>query len=203
MSFYLTFHEVVLHRAEQVLSQAINFDLAPQQLLWVQGENGIGKTTLLRMAAGLIKTRQGEIIWQKNATDCTASQLVSLQSYEQGFHPLLSAQDNLHCWTQFYGFKEGLSNIYTQVGFTQNPNLSFHVLSSGQQRRLSLARLLISRRPIWLMDEPMASLDKQGCELTMHIITTHIKQGGSALIASHIAPKKLAPHTRRLTLTSA
>jgi len=96
-----------------------------------------------------------------------------------------------------------LPDIFTLIGLGEKLSVPTGSLSAGQKRRLGLGRLIISQKPVWIMDEPAASLDAEGSQLTEMIISDHTARGGSVIIASHSPAKVLGQNARRLTLRAA
>lgn len=192
-----------MSRGGQPLFSGVSFDLAPGQVLWVHGDNGIGKTTLLRIAAGFTPPETGTAVYETGGQSCRAADVVAYQGHQAGFKAKLTAYEALSFWDRVHKFGGEISNVFSSIGLTEKSSVSTGSLSAGQKRRLGLGRLIISQKPIWVMDEPAASLDAEGAKLIDDIISQHAAQGGSVLIASHSAAKALGTNARRLVLETA
>lgn len=155
----------------------LTFDLEPGEALILRGPNGSGKTTLLRTIAGLQTPLQGQI---EGAED-----RIAYAAHADGLKAMLSVTENLHFWAEVFG----TSDITPALEAYHLHPLAHRLagtLSAGQKRRLGLARLLVTGRPIWALDEPTVSLDREAVEMFAGAVRTHLERGGSALIATHI-----------------
>jgi heme exporter protein A len=155
----------------------LSFQLPPGKALILRGPNGIGKTTLLRTLAGLQPPLKGQI---QGAED-----QIAYASHSDGLKPTLTVSENLTFWASIFG----TNGIQTALdAFQLNELADRHAgnLSAGQKRRLGLARMLITGRPIWMLDEPTVSLDRNAVQMFADAVRAHLGQGGSALIATHI-----------------
>ncbi|MEM5543111.1 heme ABC exporter ATP-binding protein CcmA [Sulfitobacter sp. AS92] len=155
----------------------VSFVLAPGEALVLRGPNGAGKTTLLRCIAGLQAPLSGRI---EGAED-----RVAYAAHADGLKSMLTVRENLSFWSQVFGNNDILSAL---DGYDLRP-LSDRLagtLSAGQKRRLGLARLLVTGRPIWVLDEPTVSLDADAVAMFGTVLRGHLAAGGSALMATHI-----------------
>lgn len=170
--------------------QGVSLSLAAGQALILQGPNGSGKTTLLRTIAGLQPPQSGQITVQPDS--------IAYAAHADGIKPALTVRENLAFWAAIFGAKDITSALIAMrlVPLQHRPAAT---LSAGQKRRLGLARLMVTRRPIWLLDEPTVSLDTESVALFAAMITAHLGQGGSTIIASHIDLG--LPQSTRLDLT--
>ena len=157
--------------------EGLNLSLAAGQALVLRGPNGVGKTTLLRTIAGLQPPLAGDI---------TADpETMVYAGHADGLKPTLTVEENLHFWASVFA----TSSIDAAIDAFQLDALRTRpagALSAGQKRRLGLARLLITGRPIWILDEPTVSLDVDAVKMFAQTVRRHLGQGGSALIATHI-----------------
>jgi heme exporter protein A len=159
----------------------LSFDVRAGQTLLILGRNGVGKTTLLRCLAGLQPAASGQI---KMATDSTA-----YAAHTDGVKLQLTVLENLQFWADVFGTSQnGTSHIDTALdAFDLKPLATRLVvtLSAGQRRRLGLARMLLSNRPLWLFDEPTVSLDDRSVALFADVIKSHLNAAGAVIIATH------------------
>lgn len=166
-------------RGERLLFENLAFEIAPGEVLLLRGPNGVGKSTLLMALAGIVRPNTGVV----EGIERTA---VHLLNYQSGLKPRLTVNENLAFWRAMNG-ETGLSvdAALDAVGIGGLGVLEAGYLSSGQLRRLALARLLVTERSIWLLDEPSAALDAEGEVLLGQLIDGHRGQGGMAVIATH------------------
>lgn len=155
----------------------VSFELVRGHAVILRGRNGIGKTTLLRCIAGLQPVLNGSIEVDADA--------IAYASHSDGIKAMLSVAENLRFWAQVFG-KHDIEAALTAFDLTALRDRMAGTLSAGQKRRLSLARLLVSGRLIWALDEPTVSLDQTSVLLFAKAIQTHLDGGGAAIIATHI-----------------
>ncbi len=173
----LTVTDLAISRGGVPVLEGLSFTLKAGTALILRGPNGIGKTTLLRTLAGLQPPISGDI---KGAED-----QVAYASHSDGIKPTLTVAENLSFWASVFG----VGDIQPALdAFELNELADLHAgnLSAGQKRRLGLARMLVTGRPIWMLDEPTVSLDRNAVAMFAEAVRAHLGQGGSALIATHI-----------------
>jgi heme exporter protein A len=155
----------------------VDLSLGSGEALIVLGPNGCGKTTLLRMLAGILRPWQGEVI-----RHCQPAFLGHLPAFKGD----LSCRENLAFQRRFHG-GDGMSESHAlaRVGLAGLGLRPARTLSAGQKRRLGLAGLLVAPRPLWLLDEPYASLDDLGCELVDRLLGEHLAAGGAVALSAH------------------
>lgn len=194
---------LTMSRGETTLFEGLSAYVGSGDVLWIQGDNGIGKTTLLGALAGLLRPEDGNISWFDDNYASRASDLVAYQPHKSFAKALFSAKEDLFFWGEIYGTSALTDRALDYVCLSNRSCVSTVKLSAGQRRRLALAKLIISQKPIWIMDEPSAAMDLRGKALIDDIISKHVDRGGSVIIATHEAPRKLGAHTRKLTLCAA
>ena len=199
----MQFTDVAYLRGERQLFDGLSFTLNPGRLLWITGENGIGKTSILKLALQIWKPASGIIEHVLNDTACQAGDVVAYLGHIDAFEPLLTCRESLEFWAEIYDYERSLSSVFEHVNLTDQQNLKIGNLSAGQKRRLAFARLIIARRPIWILDEPKAALDKSGQSLIEGLISAHLRHGGSALIATHDQTPPLGKKSARILLEPA
>jgi len=160
------------------------------EAMTVRGPNGSGKTSLLRILGGLLTQASGVIRTASEAGDTSEADerrtLVGWFGHQDGIKSQLSPRENLHFLARFFAAEAAsVESLLTRVGLAAPADLSCRYLSAGQRKRLALARLQLVPRPLWLLDEPFASLDERGRTLAGQIIADHIARGGIAVIATH------------------
>jgi heme exporter protein A len=170
---------LAVRRGERLLFEALDFDLAPGGVLLVRGANGVGKSTLLMTLAGIVRAEAGTV-------EGIEPVALHLLNYQSGLKSRLGVAENLRFWRDMYGTGGvSIEAALERVGIATLAGLETGYLSSGQLRRLSLARLLVSPRSLWLLDEPSAALDAAGEALLGQLIDGHRASGGMAVIATH------------------
>jgi len=196
----LVIDNVSMKRGQNLLFASLSMTLKPSQIIWVQGPNGIGKSSLLHLAAGLVRPDHGHVKWTSQTLSVKPATLIGFQGHQDSLKPRLTAWEELRFWQRIGKFEGSIESILNQVGLAGKANIKIGSLSAGQKRRLALARLILSQKPIWIMDEPLAAMDDLGINIVNTLISNHINNGGSALIASHRPAEKLSDDTRILSL---
>lgn len=160
----------------------VSFDLAAGQALVLRGPNGVGKTTLLRTIAGLQPAVAGEISMPPEA--------LAYAAHADGTKAVLTVAENLEFWAAVHGTAAtgaaGIGRVLEAMDLVALRDRRAAHLSAGQKRRLGLARLLVTGRPVWLLDEPTVSLDVASVALFAGVVRAHLGAGGAALIATHV-----------------
>ena len=164
----------------------ISFEINSGQALQITGLNGSGKTSLLRIIAGLIRFPSGQISYTGCNGEANLSKFCHYFGHSDSIKPALTVSENLNFWRSIMGNQiETISNSLETLGLSHLEKISASYLSAGQKKRLSLARLLVNKRPIWLLDEPTTSLDSAAMNTLTTIMTDHINSGGILLVTTH------------------
>lgn len=175
MEFKVT--DIGCRRGDLQVLAGVRFSLSPGQALILRGPNGSGKTTLLRTLAGLTPPQAGSI----SAPD----EAIAYAGHADGLKSQLSVAENLQFWADIFGHP-GIDAALEFFDLRPLANRPAQDLSAGQKRRLGLARLLVTGRPIWLLDEPTVSLDAANVAVFANMIDSHLQTGGIAVLATHI-----------------
>jgi len=164
----------------------ISFQLARGEALAVTGRNGAGKSSLLRIIGGFIRPAGGRLWLDGGDPDLSIAEQAHYLGHQDAVKPSLSVAENLHFWTSFFGADaRKVQDTLELVELGAIAALPAAYLSAGQRRRLSLARLLAVKRPIWLLDEPSSTLDAAGRDRLTDFMKSHLTSGGLILATTH------------------
>ncbi len=192
-----------ISRGEIVLFEGLSFDLKAGDIIWVAGSNGIGKTSLLKCISGLLRPDVGNITFMGKDVHKNIVANTGYLGHNDGHKPNLTVLENLCFWHTIFKSSISPKQALKKVELIAQTDLRAKVLSAGQSRRLSLARILIKQAYVWVLDEPAAAMDVNGRRLIHALVAEHVASGGCALIASHTSPEKIGSNTRVLTLNGA
>lgn len=178
-SSILSVNALSVARGERVLFADLHFALASGDLLHLRGRNGAGKTTLLETLCGLRPPAGGTL-------QAPEPQALHWLGHRNALNPALTPLENLQFWCGLNGVESrGVAAALERTGVFRVRYRVCRTLSAGQKRRTALARLLLSRRALWLLDEPLDGLDADGLALFSELLTEHLDGGGAALVTSH------------------
>ena len=184
----LTAEKLACARGERRLFEKLSFKVRAGQALAVEGANGAGKTSLLRLLAGFLAPASGRVVIQQDGKDSDDAEAratrIGWLGHHDGLKPQLTVAEQLHFYAGLYGRKAD-ATVLERVALTRQAELPCRYLSAGQRRRLALARLLVSERPLWLLDEPFAALDTSGQALVAQLMARHCGAGGIIIAATH------------------
>jgi heme exporter protein A len=183
-------HDLRCERGGRQIFDSVNFSASSGKAIEVTGPNGAGKSSLLRIVAGLLPVAGGALGLEDGATDLTLSEQAHYLGHRDAFKPALTVAENLAFWRDFLGGgmtdqAAEISASLHAVGIGHAENLPAAYLSAGQRRRLSLARLIAVKRPIWLLDEPVSALDQAGQTMAAGLMADHLTGGGIIVAATH------------------
>ena len=190
-------------RGGRALFSEVSFQLCAGQALHLEGDNGVGKTSLLRIVCGLSPADAGEVVWQSEVHPILRTALFYL-GHGLSLKEELTALENLQYEAAMAG--RALSSAQAlqalaRMGLRGREHLPLRVMSQGQKRRTALARLLASQAPLWVLDEPFVALDVAAVEALRTIIADHVMQGGMVLFTSHQAVSLTAGNGQEVPLS--
>ena len=165
----------------------LNFRLADGEALVVTGRNGAGKSSLLRVIAGLVHLTGGTLTLEGGLPEASVPEQSHYLGHQDALKPSLSVAENLQFWAEFLRIEGGIEIIpaLQAVDLVPLADLPAAYLSAGQRRRLSIARLIALKRPIWLLDEPTSALDVASQGRLAELMRTHLAGGGMIIAAAH------------------
>jgi heme exporter protein A len=185
----LTAEKLACARGDRRVFADLDFRVAAGEALVVEGANGAGKTSLLRLVAGFLAPAGGRLVFESQdgllSEGEERGRHVGWLGHLDGIKPQLSTGEQLEFFARLYGVPDDVRPLLERVGIARQRALPCRYLSAGQKKRLGLARLLLSRRPVWLLDEPFAALDTAGRALAADLMRAHCGGGGIVMAATH------------------
>ncbi|MFI8416774.1 cytochrome c biogenesis heme-transporting ATPase CcmA [Serratia sp. NPDC078593] len=177
-------------RDERTLFSALSFSVEPGEIVQVEGPNGAGKTSLLRIVTGLARPACGEVLWRgQNTLRCREQYHGDLLylGHQPGINALLTPFENLQFYQATRGAtgRQSIWQALEKVDLVGYEEIPVAQLSAGQQRRVALARLWLSQSPLWILDEPLTAIDKQGVGELISLFEQHAQQGGMIVLTTH------------------
>jgi heme exporter protein A len=178
--------DLACHRGGRDVFSGLGFAVASGEALIVTGRNGAGKSSLLRIIIGFVHIAHGRIELEGGDPELTVAEQAHYLGHQDALKPSLSVRENLSFWADFLAAGHAdIRPALDAVGLNELADLPAAYLSAGQRRRLSIARLLAVKRPIWLLDEPTSTLDTSAQERLAGFMHAHLKGGGIILAATH------------------
>lgn len=196
----LTATNLTCERGGRIVFRDLSFSLAAGQLLQLTGPNGSGKSSLIRLIAGLGEAQSGTLALSGGEPGLAIAQQAHLIAHQEAVKSALSVRENLIFWRDFLG-GGAVDEALEAVGLTRLSAYPAGLLSAGQKRRLALARLALTPRRLWLLDEPTVGLDAASLERLLAVMAAQLARGGMIIAATHV-PLGREPD-RRLDLGAA
>jgi heme exporter protein A len=183
---YLTAVELACRRGGRDVFSGVGFTVGPGEALIITGRNGAGKSTLLRLVVGFLRPSAGSLRLAGGDSELTIGEQAHYLGHQDAVKPSLSVGENLQFWAAFLGTASiKVPDALEVMGLGGISALPAAYLSAGQRRRLSIARLIAVKRPIWLLDEPTSTLDAAAQDRLGELMRTHLAEGGLILAATH------------------
>ena len=186
-------------RGGRTVFAGLSFAVTGGEALLITGRNGAGKSSLLRMIAGLVRVADGRLTFAGSEAEATLAEQAHYLGHQDALKSSLSVGENLAFWTEYLGgARQAASAALDAVGLKPLADLPAAFLSAGQRRRLSIARLAAVERPLWLLDEPTSALDAPSQERLAGLMKAHLGRGGIVVAATHGPIGLEAPRELRL-----
>ncbi len=180
-------------RGERLVFEDVSFEIGPGGALLLMGPNGCGKSSLLRLVAGFLRPAGGRLLWQGGpvADDLDAHRArLHYVGHLDAIKPVFTVAENLGFWAaQRVGRADaasGVARALDRFGIADLADIPARLLSAGQKRRLNLARIVATKAPLWLLDEPTTALDEAASTTVRDLVAEHCAGGGIAMLATHI-----------------
>ncbi len=185
--------DITCIRGGRMLFQKLSFGMNPGDIVHLSGPNGAGKTSLLRIMAGALPVPEGDILWNgkyflENGVAAHSERYAFLPADDRSLKPLETVLENIRFWASIWGVaNDSCDTALDKMHLLDLKNTPVRHLSTGQKRRLSLARVFVKTAPLWLLDEPLSGLDRDSYDLLMKALNVHCANGGMVAVASHYA----------------
>ena len=182
----LSANALVCQRGGRTVFRDLDFKVAAGEALLVTGRNGAGKSSLLRMIAGLIRIAGGTLSLAGADQERSIGEQAHYLGHSDALKPSLTVEENLAFWTAWLEGTGDTIQALKAVSLDSLATLPAAYLSAGQRRRLSIARLVAVNRPLWLLDEPTSALDTASQGVLLDLMRTHVQRGGIVVAATHL-----------------
>lgn len=194
----LSVHNLCFDYEEKPLLTAVNFQLEEGGVLHLRGANGVGKTTLLKLLAGLLQPLQGQIVYREQNIQ---NELAAFQSHlcyvghKSGASSMLTIREHYQFELQHISKALSFDELMQRLSLSDHKDTLIGLLSAGLRRRVGLAKLLLTDAPLWLLDEPLVALDQDGIDMLMRAFNSHLSKGGQMILTSHqLLPNEMPDH---------
>lgn len=174
-------------RQDRLIFNSVDLSLNPGEILWVKGRNGAGKSSLLRILAGLLTSASGLVLWKgKDIEDDQEQYLQNIRyiGHQDALKTAFTARENLEFWCRFSG-SDLVDTALKALHLEAIADHPVRIMSAGQKKRSNLARLIACPAPLWILDEPISSLDVHYIDLFKTLLKEHVASGGMVLLATH------------------
>lgn len=178
-------NDVSVSRGNQLLFKNLTSTITNHDVVIVRGDNGIGKTSLLEAISGLLTYSSGKIKFLISEKRTSFENLIAYQPSSSYCKTLLTINEELTFWANIHNNSSLVDDVLKFVNLQGVFNLQTQSLSTGQRKRLEIAKVIITQKPIWIFDEPYAGMDDNGVELIDTVLKEHISRGGIVILASH------------------
>jgi heme exporter protein A len=182
----LSAQALTCQRGGRAVFQGLDFSVAAGEALLVTGRNGAGKSSLLRMIAGLLRVAGGTLSLAGGDTERTLPEQAHYLGHSDALKSSLTVAENLSFWIAWLGGEGKPADALAAVGLETLAELPATYLSAGQKRRLSIARLIAVERPLWLLDEPTSALDTAAQAMLLDLMRAQLQRGGIVVAATHL-----------------
>jgi heme exporter protein A len=186
----LVVKNLIIERGGRRVINDLSFAVSRGEALILAGANGAGKTTLLRTLAGYIRPLAGSVQLDGGDPELTLAEQAHVVGHANAVKSSLTVFENAAFWSEFLGPGAGgrahIESALRHFGLDDLAEFPAAYLSAGQRRRLGLVRLLLAKRPLWLLDEPTVSLDVASTERLVSAVNEHTRAGGLAIVATHL-----------------
>ena len=179
-NFFLKLNEITVIRGKSVVFYKFNINFFYNKINVLSGKNGVGKTTLLRTISGLIIPNDGRIVWDNNLNNH-----INYVSHVNGLSPSLTVKENIENWLNLFNINVDIKKILSYFNLELLINKKVNELSEGQKKKVSLSRLFINYRKVWILDEPYESLDESSKIMLSKFFLKHINSDGVLIISSN------------------
>lgn len=190
-------------RGNQLLFENLSSTITNHDIVLVRGDNGIGKTSLLEAISGLLAYSSGDIKIFISKHRTSSKNLIAYQPSSSYCKTLLTTKEELSFWANIYNNSSVVDDILKFVKLQSAFNLQTQNLSTGQRKRLEIAKVIVTQKPVWIFDEPYAGMDDNGVELIDTVLKDHVSRGGIAILASHKHTKIEKIQTQIITIKQA
>lgn len=190
-------------RGNQLLFENLSSTITNHDIVLVRGDNGIGKTSLLEAISGLLAYSSGDIKIFISKHRTSSKNLIAYQPSSSYCKTLLTTKEELSFWANIYNNSSVVDDVLKFVKLQSAFNLQTQNLSTGQRKRLEIAKVIVTKKPVWIFDEPYAGMDDNGVELIDTVLKDHVSRGGIAILASHKHTKIEKIQTQIITIKQA
>lgn len=183
-----TIQNLCYERDDEVIIDHLSFSVSPGEFIYIAGDNGKGKTTLLKLLTGILQPTSGNILWKNQSISNDPKDFyrhINYIGHKNAITLSFTPEENLFFLSRAYALKSSISEVLYAVGLSHKSQIPAYCLSAGQLRRITLAKLLLLDTPLWFLDEPYTALDNQGVAWLQAHIHQHLHNQGMVIMTSH------------------